>query len=226
MNDFQVSSIKVDNSCSINTVDDLRSYYLKIKPLIEQRISEFEQINDTAPSFILFRELAFCILTANASAKMSINAINKLDRMILTASEKEIFEKLQGIYRFPVVRAKYIVRSREFLRENWGLDLRVLFNSFEDQFVLRDYLKENILGIGCKEASHFLRNVGFKGFTILDKHVISMLNQMRCMVHKPKSKKEYKEIEQKMIEFAKNINIDVDHLDFILWSYKSGEIFK
>jgi N-glycosylase/DNA lyase len=225
MINFQVSPIKVDNSHNIDSIDDLRAYYLKIKPFIEQRLAEFEQIKSAEP-FILFRELAFCILTANASAKMSINAINRLDRMIMTASEKEIMVKLQGIYRFPVVRAKYIVKSREFLHENCQLDLHILFNRFDDKFALRDYLKENILGIGCKESSHFLRNVGFKGFAILDKHVISMLNQMRCVVRKPKSKKEYKEIEQKMVSFAKHIDIDMDHLDLLFWSYKSGEIFK
>lgn len=225
MQDFQVSSIKVDNSCNIDSIDDLKKYYELVRPFIEQRLSEFDQMK-TADRYILFRELVFCILTANASAKMSINAINVLNRMILGASEKEIMVKLQGIYRFPVVRAKYIVESREFLRKNWGLDLRVLFNSFEDKFALRDYLKENILGIGCKEASHFLRNVGFKGFAILDKHVISMLNQMRCVVRKPKSKKEYKEIEQKMIEFANRIDINLDHLDLLFWSHKTGQIFK
>jgi N-glycosylase/DNA lyase len=84
----------------------------------------------------------------------------------------------------------------------------------------------NIIGIGYKECSHFLRNIGFTGFAILDKHVISMLNLLGCNVQKPRNKKEYKEVEQKMIDFAKYIELNIDHLDLVFWSYKTGEIIK
>ena len=35
-----------------------------------------------------------------------------------------------------------------------------------------------IKGLGYKEASHFLRNIGFPGYAILDKHILNSLREM------------------------------------------------
>jgi len=43
---------------------------------------------------------------------------------------------------------------------------------------------------------------------------------------KPKNAKEYLEIEQKFIDFSKEIDIGVDELDLLLWSRKNGRILK
>ena len=222
----QTSIIKVNYSESINSVDDLKKYYQVVRLSIESRLTEFKTLFDFANVYDLFSELAFCILTANASAKMGLKSINALESTLFFGTEQDITNKLRGVYRFPVVRANYIVRSRAFLQERHNMDLKAVFQQFPDQYELRDYLRENIIGIGYKECSHFLRNVGFKGFAILDKHIISMLNVMGVGVQKPRNKREYKEIEQKMKDFAKRIDLDFDHLDLLFWSYKTGEIIK
>jgi len=43
---------------------------------------------------------------------------------------------------------------------------------------------------------------------------------------KPKNNKEYLEIEQKFIDFSKEVGIDIDELDLLLWSRKNGRILK
>jgi N-glycosylase/DNA lyase len=55
--------------------------------------------------------------------------------------------------------------------------LRKRLRSFSDPFARRDWLaqEKQVKGLGYKEASHFLRNIGVKGHAILDKHV------MRCL---------------------------------------------
>jgi N-glycosylase/DNA lyase len=215
--------IKVDNSNPISNIDGLKEFYINVKPLIEQRLAEFKEPKD---KLALFRELCFCILTANASAKMGLKSIDTLNDLIFYATEEHITQKLKGVYRFPVTRASYIVRSRDFLQKEWNMDIHNIFNTYKNNAILRDYLKDNIIGIGYKECSHFLRNVGFEDFAILDKHVISMLNLLGCVVQKPKNKKEYKKIESMMINFAKKIDININHLDLLFWSYKTGEIIK
>ena len=89
-------------------------------------------------------------------------------------------------------------------------------------------LNKDIKGLGYKEASHFLRNIGFKGYAILDKHIINSLHEFGILKtnEKPKNNKEYLEIEQKFIYFSKDIGIAMDELDLLLWSRKNGRILK
>jgi N-glycosylase/DNA lyase len=42
----------------------------------------------------------------------------------------------------------------------------------------------------------------------------------------PTTKKKYLAIEERMREFANTIEIDLDELDLLLWSNKTGEILK
>ena len=58
--------------------------------------------------------------------------------------------------------------------------LRERLESFGDAFERRDWLAQDprIKGLGYKEASHFLRNIGFKGYGILDKHIVRSLFEL------------------------------------------------
>ena len=87
---------------------------------------------------------------------------------------------------------------------------------------------ENFKGIGYKEASHFLRNIGFKGYGILDKHIINCLFELGVIKEAipPKNKRDYLEIEEKMKKFSEKIRIDFDELDLVLWSFKTGKVLK
>lgn len=221
-----IKPIKIDTPIEIHSIRDLKSYRTMIQTHIVHRLSEFKQVNKTATSNELFRELVFCILTANASAKMALRSINVLDSIIYNGTEKDIENRLRGVYRYPKVRANYIVRSRSFLQLYYEMDIRKILKELPDQNQLREFLVKNIVGIGFKECSHFLRNIGYSGYAILDKHVISMLNLLGCAVRKPRSKIEYREIEKMMIDFAKRIDINIDELDLLFWSYKTGEIIK
>jgi N-glycosylase/DNA lyase len=218
--------IKTNSSMIIESIDDLRKYHLSIVNIIRQRLNDFSQFKSQANNSDLFRELAYCILTANASARMGLKSINALDSTLFIGTANDITQKLKGVYRFPNSRADYIVRSRKILEDLVEGNIQRIFSQYDSQNELRFYLKSNIIGIGHKESSHFLRNVGYKGFAILDKHVISMLNMFGCNVDKPRNRKEYEDTEQKMKDFAKDINIDFDELDLLFWSYKTGEIIK
>jgi len=82
--------------------------------------------------------------------------------------------------------------------------------------------------LGYKEASHFLRNIGFCGYGILDKHILRSLHEFKVIdsPKPPTTRDKYLEIECKLKDFAKKLNIDSDELDLLLWSEKTGEILK
>lgn len=194
----------------------------EIKKKINKKIKEFKQI-DRKSSDELFKELCYCILTARTSAEKCFNITKTNKDIFLTGSYKEIFKKLKQ-YNYPLAsqRAKYIskaFRKKDQLREK----IRILQG--ED---LRYWIKKNFLGIGYKESSHFLRNIGFDNYAIVDRHIVDLLVQQQ-MIKRPKnpySKGSYLQIEQVLCNLAKKVNLSLAELDLYLWYLETGKILK
>ena len=108
--------------------------------------------------------------------------------------------------------------------------LREQLRSFRDPHARRDWLatEPRIKGLGYKEASHYLRNVGFKGYGILDKHIVRCLAELGVIdsPKPPTNRNGYLETECRMRRFAGDVGIDFDELDLVLWSMKTGEVLK
>ncbi len=204
----------------------LKTLYASIKPEIDKRFCEFGK-NNTREK--IEKELFFCLLTPQCKAKVCWQNVERLygSRLLLTGLEKDIAENFRGI-RFRNNKARYIVDAREKFFNGFLQFERIL--SEKNPYLLRDYIVENIKGMGYKEASHFLRNIG-KGseLAILDRHILRGLKMAGVIDDVPASltKKKYIEIEKAMKEFAeKKIRIPVSHLDFVFWHFFNGEVFK
>jgi N-glycosylase/DNA lyase len=199
---------------------------------IRQRLSEFENVWRYGSDARLWEELAFCIFTAGASARMGLSSVDAVRALLLNGEPEAMTLALReaGAHRFPVARPKYIVTTRDYFRADFGMALRKKLRSFSDPFERRDWLAQErqIKGLGYKEASHFLRNIGVKGHAILDKHVMRCLAELGvCKAPKPPATRTmYLEVEQQLLGFAKEIKINGDELDLVLWSLKTGEILK
>ena len=179
----------------------------------------------------LFEELCFCIFTANTSAEMGLKAIDAVRDLLINGTAEEMTKKLKGIYRFNNLRPHYIVHTREYLKNNFDFKLKKKIEELKgNPEELRNFfaLNPGIKGIGYKEASHFLRNIGFKGYAILDKHIIHSLIEFNVIenFNTPINAKLYPEIEQKMRIFSNGIRIPMDELDLLLWSRRNGKILK
>jgi len=207
----------------------LQPTYAVKKHLIKQRMQEFKRAYRKGNESI-FTELCFCIFTAGASARMGLICIEAIKDIILTGTAAELEERIERKHRYPKARAEYIIHTRNFLQKHYNMQIVSLIESFDDKIKLRDFFAANkgIKGIGYKEASHFLRNIGFKGYAILDKHILRSLHEFGVISspEPPKSRKMYLEIEAKMKQFAREVNIDFDDLDLLLWSNRTGEILK
>jgi len=211
-------------------ITELKRDYRKKKPAIEKRLKEFREVY-TRGDRVLFEELCYCILTAGSSARMGMRTVEALRDLLHTGSEKELQQRAkEHRVRFSHVRPSYIFRTREYLKDACGMKLRVLLESFDSSTERRDFFAKNkaIKGLGYKEASHFLRNIGFPGYAILDKHILNSLREMGVITKKmrPTTRAGYLAIEKRLQQFAEEIGIDMDHLDLLLWSRKTGEILK
>lgn len=199
---------------------------------IRKRLGEFEEVWRKGSDARLWEELAYCIFTAGASARMGLDSVDAVRPLLLDGEAAAMTAALKkaGAHRFPVARPQYIVTTRNYFRAHFGMALRKRLRSFRDPFERRDWLaqEKQVKGLGYKEASHFLRNIGIKGHAILDKHVMRCLAEVGVMdsPKPPTTRRKYLEVEQELIRFAKDIRINFDELDLVLWSMKTGEILK
>ncbi len=209
------------------SVEELASIYLPIKPQIESRLQDFSRIWKQASEEELFRELVFCLLTPQSKARTCWRAVERLERkcMIKEAGPEEITRELVGV-RFNLRKGDYICLARSRFS---SCSLRDTLAGFSDAFAAREWLVANIKGLGYKEASHFLRNIGLGGdLAILDRHILKNLALLGVIDEVPASpsKKLYLEIEKKMIDFSREAKIPMPHLDLLLWYKEAGEVFK
>jgi N-glycosylase/DNA lyase len=209
----------------------LQHSYVEKRAAIHARLEEFAELRRSGDDARLFEELVYCIFTAGASAKMGLNSVARVRRHLLKGSHAKLETLLVGAHRFPRARAGYIVTTRGYLQQDCGLRLRERLDSFADDWeARRDFFAQSpgVKGIGYKEASHYLRNIGYRGYAILDKHILNTLAECGVIAEAkpPATKKKYHVLEESMRKFAVELTIDFDELDLLLWSNKTGEILK
>jgi N-glycosylase/DNA lyase len=161
---------------------------------------------------------------------MGLNALEAVRPMLMTGDQAALSTALGGVHRYPNARARYIVASRDFLKEHCGMQLRKKLRRFECSLERRDWLvrEKGIKGLGYKEASHYLRNIGFRGYAILDKHVLNCLAELKIIddPKPPNTRTKYLMVEDKLKRLTAMTGIDFDELDLVLWSMKTGAILK
>ncbi len=203
----------------ITKIDELKNSNIQTK--INQRIKEFKDINKGSNKE-LFGELCFCLLTANFNAEKTIKIQNEIGECFLSDNQNDLQKKLKTYgHRFPNKRAEYIHKAR-----NCKEKLNEVV-SFHDKKALREWIVNNVKGLGYKETSHFLRNVGFDDYAIIDFHIIDLLVKYN-LIKRPKTitKNKYLEIENILRKIAEKTNLTLAELDLYLWYMETGKILK
>jgi N-glycosylase/DNA lyase len=211
-------------------VKELQGLYRSEKKDIVRRLEDFGRFRLKSSDDEIFRELAFCIFTPQSKAKSCWASIQKLDEqdLLFQGSAEQIRQNLHCV-RFHNKKAEYLVRARNLFLKDGKLSLKPLLNSYPDIRECREWLVKNLTGLGYKEASHFLRNIGFgEKIAILDRHILRNLHLLGVIPEVPESlsRAKYLEIEGKMAECASKIGIPLSHLDLLLWYKETGVIFK
>jgi len=214
---------------SSEKLEELRALYSQRKDSIKAQLDEFKEVRDKGDDRRIFEELSFCILTSAVGPKVGAKSLDAVRDVLLEGSEEDIEERLKGVHKYPE-KAYYIVHSRDYLKNEYGLKLKELVNSLKNPIERRDFfaLNKDIKGLGLTQASHFLRNIGIKGYAILDRNVVRSLYDLGVLeaLKPPTTKKKYLEAEEKMKGFAQELGIEIEELDMLLWSMKTGHIPK
>ena len=218
------------NSREPLTFETIKAAHNERREEIRGRLSEFRAVREQRSDDRLWEEMVYCFFTGGCSARMGLRSIEAVRPLLKHGSERELASSLSGVHRYPNERAKYIVHSRDFLLGDCDLKLADRLARFEDGLERRDWLarEKGIKGLGYKEASHFLRNVGYFGYAILDKHVLRCLAELKIIDEPkpPNSRSRYLTVEGKLRGLTDKVGIDFDELDLVLWSIKTGTVLK
>lgn len=205
-------------------MEEIKRIYFSIQEKIRSRLNEFDRLREKGNDGEIFAELIFCILTPQSKAQSCWKTVETLlnKNLLLKGNEDQISKMLKRV-RFRNRKAEYIVEARKHY------PIRSKIKKFDDIYSTREWLVQNVRGMGYKEASHFLRNIGFgEELAILDRHILKNLKSLGVIEEIPRSltKKKYFEIEKKMKKFSEKVEIPMSHLDLVLWYKETGEVFK
>jgi N-glycosylase/DNA lyase len=201
-------------------IKEIENIPKETKELIDKRLGEFSSFADKGNEE-WFSELCFCILTANSRAKTAIAIQKELGYLGFSKMEREkLVETIKrNKHRFHNNKAKYISLAREHLK------IKDKVKSMNENEA-REWLVENIKGLGYKESSHFLRNVGYVNLAILDRHIINLMKENGIINDDKLTRKNYLIIEQKFKEIAEKVGMNCAKLDLSMWYLKTGEVLK
>lgn len=150
--------------------------------------------------------------------------INVLEIKIREALEQPIFPpptKSGGRkYRFPKLRAHHICRTVEAIYLN-DRSIKEILKFSNDEFDARQIIMQFSLGIGPKQASLFLRNIGYtQNLAILDSHVLQYMTAIGLLqqsFQRITSLRQYEQVERKLLSYAQEVGENMVNLDIAIW---------
>jgi N-glycosylase/DNA lyase len=196
----------------------------EIGTLVQTKLNEFNEIQKQGDD-IWFSELCFCLLAYSSKARNSLKIQKELGvKKLLEAPLNEIRECIvKNHHRFHNTKARFIVEARQFMPIKQRI-LEYIKNNKDP----REFLVNNINGFGYKEGSHYLRNVGFLDYAILDRHILFLMKEHGLIDQIPKSpgKRLYLEIEKKFIHICKKLKMKPGEVDLYMWYMRTNDLVK
>jgi N-glycosylase/DNA lyase len=211
-------------------IQQYQDIFEEIKDKVQQQLDSFTHIREKWDKKVLFQEYCFCLLTPQSKARHAEKAIAELvkSNALYTAEADDIAAYL-NIVRFKNTKAKNIVSFRTFFFSKEGDDFLDFIRSTALAKDKRKRIVQEIKGMGFKEASHCLRNIGFyPEIAILDRHILRNLKYLDLIDKIPTtiSEKNYLAMEEKMKILAEKTNIPMEFLDYVIWFKETKDIFK
>jgi N-glycosylase/DNA lyase len=207
---------------SYRNAGELAEAFAARKDAIRVRLAEFASV----PRSEYFFELVYCLLTPQSSAVnagKAVFALREAGFPRCTEDPGTILGDKRHYIRFHHTKARWI-------REAWGgyPAIEAKLTGSGKPADTREWLVRNVKGLGWKEASHFLRNIGCRDLAILDRHILRNLAFHGVLNNKPRTltPKQYRAIEERFRRFAEHMGITMDELDLLFWSKETGEILK
>jgi len=190
----------------------------------------------------LWRELVACILGSRVRFDIAYSAVERMRKadlfsiglggVNLDAYEQHVTRVLseptegqgdlraQGRYPFPKVRARQIRAAADLLYGRGGT-IRHRLEQAQDCCEARRDLASHVAGLGPKQASLFLRNIGYAtNVAVLDVHVLTYMSWVgltAAPVSSVRTLGEYETLEAAFIDHSRAWGFPPDRLDLAVW---------
>ena len=190
---------------------------------IATRLEEFRAV----PPEEYFYELLYCLLTPQSRAVHAEQVITKLRAAGFPEQDVDPAPFLRDPAHY--IRFHNVKTGRvRALRSNWEEIESVLLSPDAGSASKRAWLVANVNGLGWKEASHFLRNIGHLDLAIIDRHILKHLAECNAIDGIPTtiSRSKYLEIESRFTELARSFGVTLQELDLLFWSFEEGSVRK
>ncbi len=203
-------------------VGALKAEFQLRRDAIEKRLDEFAAV----PPSEFFYELVYCLLTPQTSA---VNAGKAVDALVAANFKESEFDPARVLHqksfyiRFHNTKGRHLLAAKRQFPDIQGR-LSEPYAGAEHRL----WLVNNVKGLGWKEASHFLRNIGYRNLAILDRHILRNLKRHGAIRSLPATltPKRYLRIEKQFARFAEDIGISMDEIDLLFWSRETGVLLK
>lgn len=216
------------------TATELAAAVSAICPDIEDtiRAKRAGNVHDEA---MLWRELSCCVLSSQVPYELAVEYAGQIaEASLLTSPVSQVVLALRleallrtpalvdgrkRMYRFPRSKAQQLARTRAAVTAAGG-SLTRLINSFESPTAAREWFSTSAPGVGPKQASMFLRNVGLSyELAVLDRHVISYMHAQELLSSEESLARlvSYSRVEEKLSSHAAQLGHEVGYLDWAIW---------
>ena len=198
---------------------DLNERHQAIKTEISEALLRFSRVKPEQ----YFYELCFCLLTPQSNAYKCDEAVQLLKKQGFYGKDIDPKPFLRNKTRFYINKSVYL----EGMKQNYNEIFEIITSDILG-YEKREFLVKNVKGLGYKEASHFLRNIGHRNLAILDRHILRNMKRHGAIRSIPRSitPKKYFLIEKKFMKFSDSIGIPMDELDLLFWANETGKVFK
>ena len=196
----------------------------------------------------IWRELCFCLLSGNVAFELVKSTIEVLESkgfldfnwILEEQKSKEYIFKLFNEpnfepkkkngelrkYRYPKKRSEEITKAAKLLYSNSSL--KTMLEKTASDIEIRNFLAQNVPGIGIKESSHFLRNIGYSNsLAIIDIHVLNFLKQHN-FVHSDDvltlTESRYMKLEKILQNLADFPGLDLGIFDLSIWHFMRNKL--
>jgi N-glycosylase/DNA lyase len=213
----------------------------KIESAICELCRILEQENKQMPHWThrseddLWRELVACILGSRVRFEVAHEAVDRMHKANLFSAERrcseydeyeqDIFSALSGTtntqsYPYSKLRASQIRATAQKLYDQEG-SIRGLLDNARDVRLARRCLASEVSGLGPKQASLFLRNIGYAvDIAVLDVHVLTYMNWIGLttgLLKSVRTIRQYEMLEDVFIEHSCAAGYPPDSYDVAVW---------
>lgn len=207
----------------MNLPNRYRQHYRRHAATIAERLQQFQQVPETE----YLMELCFCLLTPQSKAEHAQKVMARL--MELGFPETELDPT--PILRDPAHYIRFHNQKGERLRRVAARRQQITdqLASSEPTQAKREWLVKNVNGLGWKEASHLLRNIGHLDLAIIDRHILKHMLGCGAIAKIPATigtRRTYLQLEQAFFQLAESFGLQPQELDLLFWSLEEGSVRK